>query len=262
MLATLGRIHSAAEAVEAYEEARRAGFHNVNLDLIYALPGSDARGVADRALTRAAALGPEHLSLYALSVEEGTPLAARVERGELVVPDADVAAELHEVADAVLTDAGYEHYEVSNYALVVPGAGSRRCRHNLAYWFSEPYLGFGAGAHSFFGGRRWWNRPDPELYMADVAARGEAKEGFEVIDAAQGARDWLMMGLRVKEGVDLAVGRARFGLDLASLTAEPVAELASLGLLTTSVSRIALTPRGRLLANEVLLRLLTRVQVG
>ncbi|MHB1006669.1 MAG: radical SAM family heme chaperone HemW [Chloroflexota bacterium] len=261
LLAMLGRIHSAAEAVEAYEAARRAGFDNVNLDLIYALPGQTP-GEWRRELTQAVALGPEHLSLYALSVEEGTPLAARVARGEIVVPDADVAAELHEVADAVLRAAGYEHYEISNYARAREGASSRRCRHNLIYWRSEPYLGFGAGAHSFFEGRRWWNVADPGRYIVDVQARGVAVEGSEEIDANLGARDWLMMGLRVVEGVDLAEGTARYGLDLVTLTAEPVAELASLGLLAREGTVIALTPRGRLLANEVLLRLLSRLQVG
>ncbi len=256
----LGRIHSGAEAAAAYAAARQAGFANVNLDLIYALPGQTAAAwLAD--LRRALELGPQHLSLYALSIEEGTPLAALVASGQVVPASGDEAAALYEASAALLAAAGYEHYEVSNWAR---GAGPRRapvrCHHNLGYWRNEPYLGFGAGAHSYFTGCRYRNEPEPARYTALVEARGEAVVEETWIDARRAAADTVMLGLRLAEGLDLEIFAARHGLDLAALCHAELAELADLGLLRRRAGTIALTPRGWLLANEVIVRLLTRLQ--
>ncbi|GAG27108.1 unnamed protein product, partial [marine sediment metagenome] len=144
-LATLGRIHTAAQAREAYHTARLAGFDNVNLDLIYDLP-RQTMTAWQYTVREAVALRPDHLSLYALTLEEGTPLADDVARGRLPPPDADLAADMYLWAEDALAAAGYQHYEISNWALP-----DRECRHNLAYWLNEPYLGLGAGAHSCFG---------------------------------------------------------------------------------------------------------------
>lgn len=258
-LAFLGRIHSAREAVAAVEAARAAGFANLNLDLIYALPGQDAKAWQTN-LAQAVALRPEHLSLYALQVEERTPLAALVAAGAVEPPSDDQAAALHELADDYLEQAGYEHYEVSNWARKKDSGGKTyRSRHNLAYWTDVPYLGFGAGAHSYFGGFRFWNERDPAHYVVAIQQHGTAEQGRETIDSVRGAQDRLMLGLRLAEGVDLAEVVARYGIDVPSLCAAEIEELARLGVVTLKWRRLALTRRGRLLANDVLVRLLPRL---
>ena len=159
-LRLLGRIHTAREAVEACHLAREVGFDNLNLDLIYGIPRQTLAGWRET-LRQALDLHPDHLSLYALTLEEHTPLAQRIARGEVPAPDDDLAAEMYVLAEETLAEAGYVHYEISNWAR--PG---RQCRHNLTYWRNQPYLGFGAGAHSYFRGVRWWNVSSPEEYIA------------------------------------------------------------------------------------------------
>jgi oxygen-independent coproporphyrinogen-3 oxidase len=176
------------------------------------------------------------------------------------VPSDDEAATLHEVAADYLAAAGFEHYEVSNYARRATGGASFRCRHNLVYWSDEPYLGFGAGAHSYFGGRRFWNETDPQRYVEMVLAGQSGEAGYEQIDALRGAQDRLMMGLRVSDGVDLDEVAARYGVAVDELCGNEIEELASMGLVARQGRRLALTRRGRLLANDVLLRLLPRLQ--
>jgi len=158
----LGRIHNAIEAERSFEAARTAGFDNINLDFMFGLPDQQPETWA-RTLARALALDPEHLSLYSLIVEEGTPLADRVRRGAVAEPDDDLAADLYVYAMEALAEADFDQYEISSW-----GRAGRQCRHNLVYWRNEPYLGFGAGAHSFdygpgapAGGRR--NGGDPLL---------------------------------------------------------------------------------------------------
>jgi len=176
-LRALDRLHSASEAEEAYRQARRAGFRSVNLDLIYGLPGQPLERW-QATLERAIALGPDHLSLYALTVEEGTKLAHDVARGVAPAPDPDVQADMYEWSSERLAAAGYEHYEISNWAR--PG---HRCRHNLAYWQCRPYLGLGAGAHSCLpwgdGWCRFWDVYSPRRYIQAVeeACRARAPEG-------------------------------------------------------------------------------------
>ena len=264
-LSLLGRIHSAAEAHEAYAAARRAGFENVNLDLIYGLPGQ-ALTTWQRALAEAIALRPEHLSLYALTLEEGTPLAADVARGRLTAPDPDLAADMYLWAGEALAAAGYEHYEISNWAL--PGY---RCRHNLVYWRNQPYLGLGAGAHSCLGGYRFAAVRDPQEYIRSVAAAGAAPSddglaGFlarlphlddvvQVTDSRAMA-ETAILGLRLVEGLSLAAFRRRFGVGLPSVYGPAVAELTALGLLERANGRLRLTAKGRLLGNEAFVRFL------
>lgn len=259
LLRFLGRIHTADEAREAVRLARAAGFSSVSLDLIYALPGQ-TEASWERDVKEALALAPEHLSLYALNVEEETPLAALVAKGRVEVPSADEAATLHEVAERILDAAGFEHYEISSWARRRGDGGTYRSRHNLAYWSDEPYLGYGAGAHSYFGGRRFWNESEPSRYVGLITEAGSAETGADSIDPVRGGQDYLMLGLRVTDGVDLRREQARYGLDVAALCASEIAELEGLGLLATGQGRLRLTRRGRLVANEVLLRLLPKLQ--
>jgi oxygen-independent coproporphyrinogen-3 oxidase len=264
-LRLLGRVHSAAEAREAYRAARCAGFENVNLDLIYGLPGQTLIDW-QRTLAEAIALRPEHLSLYALTLEEGTPLAADVARGCFPAPDPDLAADIYLWAGEALAAAGYEHYEISNWALF-----GYRCRHNLVYWHNQCYLGLGAGAHSCLSGFRFATVRDPRRYIREVTATGAepSSDGLaayltslphlesvvQVTDAAAMA-ETAILGLRLVEGVSLAAFRRRFGVGLLSVYGSAVAELTALGLLERSNGRLRLTPKGRLLGNEAFERFL------
>jgi oxygen-independent coproporphyrinogen-3 oxidase len=266
-LAMLGRIHTAAEAREAYHTACQAGFDNVNLDLIYGLP-HQTMTAWQQTVREAIALRPDHLSLYALSLEEGTPLADAVANSRLPPLDADLAADMYLWAEDALATARYQHYEISNWAL--PG---RQCRHNLAYWLNEPYLGLGAGAHSCFGGFRFANVKDPRRYIALVeeSAKGHGRlaEGLapflaglghiasvEQMTAARTVAETVVLGLRLVEGLPLEEFRRRFGRELMSAYGPQVEELEALGLLQRVDGCLRLTTRGRLLGNEAFLRFL------
>jgi oxygen-independent coproporphyrinogen-3 oxidase len=266
-LATLGRIHTAEEAREAYHTARLAGFDNVNLDLIYGLPRQTMTPWQET-VREAIALRPDHLSLYALTVEEGTPLADAVTQGRLPPPDADLAADMYLSAEEALAAAGYQHYEISNWAFP-----ERECRHNLACWRNEPYLGFGAGAHSCLGGFRFANVRDPRRYtalveettkagvrpadglapfLADVAHIASAEQ----MTAARAIAETVVLALRLLEGLPLEEFRRRFGQDLMSVYGSQVEELEALGLVERSDGCLRLTSRGRLLGNEAFQRFL------
>jgi oxygen-independent coproporphyrinogen-3 oxidase len=259
-LQALGRIHSADDAREACRAARAAGFDNVNLDLIFGLPGqrlADWRPSLEEALR----LRPEHLSLYTLTVAEGTPLARDVAQGCVPAPDPDRQADMYLWAEDHLAAAGYDHYELSNWAL--PG---HRCRHNLAYWENLEYLGLGAGAHSHLDGRRFANVAGPEDYVAlmeDAGASGVSGQAhmpqlvaLETVDKALAMADTLIMGLRLTDGVSLSAFRERFGTDLTERYGEKLPDLLRAGLLEVTDGRLRLTRRGRLLGNEVFQRFL------
>ncbi len=250
MLALLGRVHSFGDAIEAYHAARDAGFDNINLDLIYALPTQKlAQWRTD--LAQATALRPEHLSLYCLSLEEGTPLAEMVAEGSLPSPDPDLAAEMYVWAEDFLENARYQHYEISNWATT-----GHECRHNVRYWRNRPYLGFGAGAHSFGGRRRYHNVAAPAEYIRLVVAGEDTLGGSEVIDEALEMSETMIMGLRLCEGVSLEDFEERFGLPLTEAYEAQIRVLVSQGLLDMNGRGLRLTPRGRLLGNEVFERFL------
>ncbi len=245
-LRLLGRLHTWEEAVEAVRAARRAGFDNVNLDLIYGLPGQ-TMGHWQESVEAALHLEPDHLSLYALTLEEGTPLALRVARGDLLAPDEDLAAEMYEWARERLRQAGYVHYELSNWAR----SEARRCRHNLAYWYNEPYLGFGAGAASWWAGRRWTNVRHPEAYIRRIGDGLSVVDEAEEIPRALEMGETMMMGLRLVEGVADERFRARFGVGLEEAFGEELRRLRRAGLLDWDGRVARLTPRGYLLGNQV-----------
>jgi len=249
-LRLLGRIHSASEAMKAFQAGRQAGFDNLSLDLLYGLPGQQLASWR-RSLDQALALHPDHLSLYALTLEEGTPLAAAISRGYLPTPDPDLAADMYELAQDMLSDAGFSHYEISNWAR----SSEWICQHNLTYWRNEPYLGIGAGAHSWLGRRRWSNVPGPEKYSERVCNGQQPIATDETIGFEMEMGETMMMGLRLlDEGVELARFQARFGMDLCLHFADELRELAQLGLVETSSERVILSERGRLLGNQVFLR--------
>src|SRR5829696_5189845 len=241
VLAVLDRRHTPGRAVEAAQEARAAGFEHVNLDLIYGTPGETD---ADWAASLDAVLsGPvDHVSAYALIVEEGTRLARRINRGELPMPDDDVLADRYEQADATLRTAGFEWYEVSNWAT----SHAARCRHNELYWANANWWGIGPGAHSHVGGLRWWNVKHPAAYADRLAAGVSPAQEAELLDDADRALETVMLGLRLREGLALEllsdVGRARAADSVARGLLDPAAHAAG---------RAVLTDRGRLLADAV-----------
>ena len=261
-LRSLDRLHTAADAKQAYRAARAAGFKNVNLDLIFGLPEQPMDRWRE-SVEEALALKPDHLSLYALTVEEGTPLARDVAIGRTPPPDPDVQADQYEWTQDRLASAGYEQYEISNWAL--PGY---RCRHNLTYWQCREYLGLGAGAHSYLNGVRFAGAASPGRYLSLVeeswreAAESDARTPMrqvvsgEEITQELAISDTLILGLRLSEGVSLASFRERFGTDAMELFGERLAEPLERDLIEVAGDRLRLTVRGRLLANEVFVRLL------
>lgn len=248
-LRLLGRRHTWEETTAAVRAARAAEVAVINLDLIYGLPGQTMARWQET-LEAALALAPDHLSLYALTLEEGTPLAEWVARGELPPPDDDLAAEMYEWAQERLEQAGFFHYEISNWARMGP-EGPLLCRHNLTYWRNEPYLGLGAGAASWWGGRRWTNVQHPAEYIRRLAAGLPVAEEIEEIPLRLEMGETMMMGLRLTEGVKDARFRTRFGCGLAEVFGAELARLAEAGLLEWDGQTARLTPRGRLLGNQV-----------
>ncbi|TAJ18144.1 MAG: radical SAM family heme chaperone HemW [Dehalococcoidia bacterium] len=260
-LELLEREHTPERVVQAVQDARAAGFDNMNLDLIFGLIGQRTEEWQE-SLERVLQFHPEHLSCYALTVEPGTALYYRVQKGQLPDPDPDVAAEEYEWTRERLAHAGYQQYEISNWAQ--PG---RACRHNLVYWRAEPYLGFGAGAHSFFAGQRFANVDAPNRYEEAIAATVEAREttgsaamqqiaGGETPDDATQQADTMILGLRLMEGVDLDGFAARFGVRAERAFADAIAKHTRLGLIEVVDGRLRLTSRGLLLSNEVFVDLL------
>lgn len=232
-LKAIGRVHTPEDTVNAVEAARRAGFDNLSLDLIYGLPSQTAeRWLLN--LHAAAALSPEHLSCYALKVEPGTPLAAR--QGSLAIPDGDAQADMYLDAVGFLAANGYGQYEISNFA-----RHGRESRHNLKYWTLGEYLGFGPGAHSDFGGRRF--AVEREL-SAFIEGRAELSEDAE-ISRRERASERVMLGLRLCRGLE----------DETLSGAEAVLEQCEAhGLARHDGGRWSLTPQGMLVSNEIILR--------
>jgi oxygen-independent coproporphyrinogen III oxidase len=213
-LAALGREHGVEDIGAAVRAARRAGFDNINLDLIYGWPGqTEAEWRAD--LAAVGALAPEHLSLYPLTVEAGTPLATMVRTGRVRVADDDAMATSYEVAVEVLDHVGYVQYEVSNWAVADAGRAAptprHACRHNLLYWRNQEYWGGGPGAHAHWAGRRWMSVRNPRQYIARVAADASLVAQEEAIAPDLAMAETMLLGLRLAEGVAADRFLARHG---------------------------------------------------
>lgn len=245
-LVAIGRSHSATEAVTALALAREAGFANINLDLIYGLPGQDLTSWR-QSLTTAINLEPEHLALYELSVESGTSFAERAAQGTLPLPEDDALAEMEESAQAELACHGYQRYEISNFSR--PGFF---CRHNLNYWQNGSYLGLGAGAVSCLDGLRLKNVDDPLVYQARIAAGRSACQEGEALGDAASFRESVIMGLRLIGGVSLARLRARYGLDPLAYYGATLERLLECGLVTMDEEQMRLTEKSLPVAHQVL----------
>lgn len=249
-LALLGRLHSADEARAALRRARAAGYGSVSLDLIYGLPNqTPAHWAAD--LEDALALEPDHLSLYALSLDPAVPLAARVRRGDVTLPADDRVAELYEAACARLAREGWEHYEISNWAR--PG---QRCRHNLGYWRRGEYAGVGLGAHSHLAGRRFHGPRELARYLAVYrqADGPRARDEVEILTEEQQLSEAMFLGLRLAEGVRLAPLRETFGENPVREAAAVLDGFVAPGYVRRDGDCYTLTDRGRLVSDAIFCR--------
>jgi oxygen-independent coproporphyrinogen-3 oxidase len=251
-LRVLGRLHEAEQTASAVAAARSAGFTNISLDFIYGWPGQTLPGWRDElARVLAGAVGgsrPDHLSLYGLIVEPGTPMSDAVKRHILTPVDDDAAADLYEAAIDLLAAAGWYHYEIANWA-AVPEMASR---HNAVYWRNGDYAGIGAGAHGHVAGRRTMNQPSPARYIAMVDAGRSPVTNTETIDARTAMGETMMLGLRLlHDGVSAAAFAQRHGIALPDQFGAEISRLVGLGLLDADERRVTLTRRGALLANSV-----------
>jgi oxygen-independent coproporphyrinogen-3 oxidase len=250
----LGRIHTSEEAERAVRDAKRAGFRNVNCDLIFSLP-KQTPAKWRRTLERALALEPEHISAYSLIVEEHTPLASMVKRREVVPLDETTDAEIYELTMDVMARSGYRHYEISNYAR--PGF---ECRHNLNYWNHTSYLGFGPSAHSFwrdsaFEGRRWWNERQIARYLEQIDQSGRAAAGGEAIDRELMIEEEIFLGMRCGR-LDPAGLRRGFGYDVDARLGALLGEFEAGGFLVRREDGVCeLTPKGFMICDALTERL-------
>lgn len=254
LLRRLGRRHDVETAVRAFQDARAAGFDNLSFDLMFALPGQSLQQWNDT-LDQAIALEPDHLSLYNLQIEPGTPFHTWVARGKLSVPDDDESADFYQLAIDRLGAAGFRHYEVSNWAKQAPDRDLRG-QHNLRYWRNESYFGVGAGAHSGYADYRYANTRLPVAYIKQARAGESTIESHEHIARDVSMGETMMLGLRLDEGIDPRAFQARYGQTPGDVYGATLDELQAAGVLTADDTRIALTPRGRFVGNEVFYRFL------
>ena len=268
LLLMLGRRHTSAQAREAFLLARAAGCSNINVDLMYGLP-NQTLDQWERTLVSALDLVPDHLSLYCLTLEEGTPLKRWVDEGSLPTPDPDLCADMYNHARTAVKSAGYDHYEISNWA--TPG---RQCLHNMAYWENGPYLGVGPGAHSSLDGRRFWDVASPRLYIErsgqwepgifpcnegvdwEMLEKRGPLGGSEVIDSRTEMAETMVLGLRLLEGLDGESFRRRFGRAPGEVYPDQVGELVRDGLLENDRGVLRLTEQSLFLSNQVFMSFL------
>jgi putative oxygen-independent coproporphyrinogen III oxidase len=250
VLTTLERGHTADRPLEAVEQAREGGIPEVSLDLIYGTPGERDEDWA-ATLDAVLAAGTDHVSAYALTIHESTPFGRAIARGTLLAPDDDVQRERFEVARTRLAAAGFDHYEVSNWARVVGRGGQApapaRSRHNLLYWRHGDYLGVGVGAHAHLAGRRAWTTRSTERYLGAVEAGADPVAGSEVLDADERATERLLLGLRVREGLHPA--------DVPPIDPLAYEDALSSGLVETACGRLRCTETGWFLLDDAVGRL-------
>lgn len=241
-LALLGRIHTYEEFLESYDLVRRAGFSNVNVDLMSGLPGQRVKDWED-SLEKIAVLGPEHISAYSLIVEEGTPFASM----ELELPSEEEERLMYQRTGEVLGAWGYDQYEISNYAK--PGFA---CRHNVGYWKRSPYLGLGLGAASLLGECRWNNTSSLEAYLAGSGQPESIRENWERLGRKEQMEEFCFLGLRMTEGIDREEFQRLFGRSFQEVYGPVVQRYKTMGLLQESQGRVSLTSSGISVSNRIM----------
>jgi oxygen-independent coproporphyrinogen-3 oxidase len=249
VLGVLGRRHNAEQAKSAFLLARNAGFQNIGMDLIYGVPGQTMQQWK-ATLETAILCRPDHLSVYSLSIDDGSLFKQEVEAGRFTASDDDLAADMYEFAAVVLSRAGYRRYEISNFSL--PGF---ECRHNVNYWERGEYLGLGPAAWSFVRGRRYHNIADISEYAKRIFAGTSAVAESEVPQEEQASRETLLLSLRTMKGLDLDRYRREYGPCMSQRLEAAMVPLREAGLLHVQDGRVTLSERGIMLSNEALSRL-------
>ena len=252
LLRSIGRIHSAKQAEETVKLARSAGFENINIDLMYGLPGQSEKEYID-SIERGGLLGVDHISAYSLILEEGTPLYDWVNEGRIVLPDDDAVYDMHRAGMERLESLGYKRYEISNYAR--PGC---QCRHNINYWDVGEYIGLGLNSSSALRSKsgeliRFKNCESIDNYISEINCGRLPRENVESIGRENEMFEWIMLGLRKIEGVELGRFKARFGADVCEVYREAVNKLENMGWLTVDQRFMRLTDRGLDMQNSALM---------
>ena len=240
LLERLGRIHRVGEFEDNFLQARDSGFKNINVDLMFSLPGQTMDDWQET-LEKVIRLDPEHISAYSLIIEEGTPFFDMYEKGQITETDENTDRRMYYLAKEMLSDKGFRQYEISNFA-----KDGFECRHNITYWRTEEYRGFGLGAHSYFDGTRFHNSADMKEYMA-----GGERLDMEKLTPEEMQEEFMFMGLRMNEGISREEFLKRFKTDITSVYGQEISELISEGLLTENKGRISLTDRGIDVSNQV-----------
>jgi oxygen-independent coproporphyrinogen-3 oxidase len=245
LLKGLGRIHSREDFIEAYQSARKAGFDNISVDLMFALPNQNM-DMWEETLDNICSLGVDHVSCYSLKLEEGTRLYEMNESGKVQLPDEDLDRDMYAKAIEVLNSHGYIQYEISNFA-----RKDMECKHNLIYWRNEEYVGVGAGSHSKLEGKRFWNYKNLDRYIRLVDQDELPVEGHEILTRDEDMWESIFLALRLNEGLDLPEFENKYGVDFSSRYGKAVNKLTAQGLIFEEDDRLKLTDRGRDLSNSV-----------
>jgi len=246
LLRAIGRIHTAEEARAAFRAACAAGFDNISLDLMYGLPMQTLDDLKE-GVAETLALAPEHISVYGLIVEEGTPFAAAEAAGQLALPSEETAEEMYDYLMEELPAHGYARYEISNFA-----RAGYESRHNCGYWRNAPYLGIGAAAHGYIDGVRWGNEPDTERYIRAMQTGRSVRTPEDTERTRENAmEEYAFLALRTREGIDTADFQRTFGTDIDAVYGTVIEKYITQGLLCRAQSHIALTDAGMKLGNEV-----------
>ncbi len=245
VLKAMGRVHSAREAIEAYDMARNAGFENINMDLILGFP-EQRQAVFKNTLQQSIAMGPEHISAYSLIVEEGTPLRNDINSGFVAETEQEVDREMYHNACSILGEAGYERYEISNFAR--PGYESR---HNMGYWTGVSYIGAGLGAASYMPGIRFKNTENMKIYLESLPDKKRDRCFDEVLSLKDEMDEFMMLGFRLAKGPDEAAFVSKFGMNYTHVYSPQLGKLLELGLIEKCTSGYCLSEKGLDLANLV-----------
>lgn len=250
LLKDLGRIHTPEDYVENVINAKKAGFVNINADLIFGLPGQTVEDW-DETLSNVVSTGVTHVSCYSLKIEEGTELGKQLEEGRITPVDDELDRRMYSLAQEKLATAGFMQYELSNFAL--PGF---ECRHNITYWKAKEYLGLGAGAHSYLSGVRFNNTCDIEKYIDSIGKKARPVENLQPIGRSEEMSEFVILGLRLVEGISPSEFKNRFGEDIFELYGIQIENCVKKGLLKVEKELIKLTRTGMDLANTVFLEFL------
>ena len=242
---SLGRIHNYEDFLDSYALARRCGIKNINVDLMYGIP-EQTMASFEETLSAVCHLSPEHISLYGLILEEGTPFYKM--KDSLSIPSEDTECDMYYLAARQLSERGYSHYEISNYA-----KDGYECRHNLKYWHCDEYIGVGLSAYSYFDKKRFGNTDDPQAYLSGKCTE---YDGAEEVDPATESYEYVMLRLRLKEGFSLSEYKNRFGRDFSDGREELLKRLSAADYLKINEGRIALTEKGFYISNSILTELI------